>query len=241
MPNPDEPFYLETDASNYASGAVLMQKDDNRHLHPCSYLSKTFSKTEQKYPIGNRELLALVRGLDDWRIYLEGAPHVITIYIDHQNLQYFRVAQKLKPRQAHYSLFLSQFNIKLIHKPGKTMTLSDPLSRRADQQDQRVEDIEQTLLPEHLFVNLLETEMTNLLKKANDYDYDPKALEQLKLPDGQTNQEDSPWEVQKIHGEPRLFYREKAYVPNVLELKQKILKEAHDHPTAGHPGTTTTL
>jgi hypothetical protein len=128
MPNPDEPFYLETDALNYASGAVLMQKDDNGHLHPCGYLSKTFSETKQRYLIGDRELLALVRGLDDWRIYLEGAPHVITVYIDHQNLQYFRVAQKLKPRQARYSLFLSQFNIKLIHKPGKTMTLSDPLS-----------------------------------------------------------------------------------------------------------------
>jgi hypothetical protein len=83
--------------------------------------------------------------------------------------------------------------------------------------------------------------MTDLLKKASEDDYDPKALEQLKLPDGQTNQEDSPWEVQKIHGEPSLFYREKAYIPNVPELKRKILKEAHDHPTAGHPGTTTTL
>jgi hypothetical protein len=53
MPNPDEPFYLETDASNYASDTVLMQKDDNGHLHPCGYLSKTFSEMEQKYPIGD--------------------------------------------------------------------------------------------------------------------------------------------------------------------------------------------
>jgi hypothetical protein len=53
MPNLDEPFYLEMDASNYALGAVLMQKDDNGHLHPCGYLSKTFSETEQKYPIGD--------------------------------------------------------------------------------------------------------------------------------------------------------------------------------------------
>jgi hypothetical protein len=60
----------------------------------------------------------------------------------------------------------------------------------------------------------------------------------LKLPDGQTNQEDSPWEVQKVHEEPRLFYRGRIYVPNVPDLKQKILKEAHDHPTAGHPGAT---
>jgi hypothetical protein len=121
------------------------------------------------------------------------------------------------------------------------MTLSDPLSRRADQQDQQIENAEQTLLPENLFVNLLKTEMADLLKKANNEDYDLKALEQLKLPDGQTNKEDSPWEVQKIHGEPRLFYKERVYIPNVPDLKWKILKEAHDHPTAGHPGAATML
>jgi hypothetical protein len=42
-----KPFYLETDASAFASGTVLMQKDDNGLLHPCGYLSKTFSPTEQ--------------------------------------------------------------------------------------------------------------------------------------------------------------------------------------------------
>jgi hypothetical protein len=57
-------------------------------------------------------------------------------------------------------------------------------------------------------------EITDLLKKANDDDYDPKALEQLKLPNGQTNQEDSPWEVQKVHEKPRLFYKERIYIPN---------------------------
>ena len=51
MPNPEEPFYLETDTSAYASGAVLMQKDENGYLHPCRYLSWTFNPTEQCYQI----------------------------------------------------------------------------------------------------------------------------------------------------------------------------------------------
>jgi hypothetical protein len=97
MPDPTQPLYLETDASLNASGGVLMQKDGNGHLHPCGYLSKTFSPAERNYPIYDRELLALVRALQEWRIYLEGAPHRITVYTDHKNLQYFRTAQKLHP------------------------------------------------------------------------------------------------------------------------------------------------
>jgi hypothetical protein len=51
IPDPKQPFFLETDASAFATGVVLMQKDENRNLHPNGYLSKTFNATEQNYPI----------------------------------------------------------------------------------------------------------------------------------------------------------------------------------------------
>ena len=66
MPGPEEPFYLETDASAYASGIVLMQKDENGYLHPCRYLSRTFNPMEQRYQIYDRELLALIQALNEW-------------------------------------------------------------------------------------------------------------------------------------------------------------------------------
>jgi len=86
MPDQDKPFYLETDASAFASGAVLMQKDDNGHLHPNGYLFRTFNETEQRYQIYDRELLALIRGLTEWKVYLDGAHHIVTVFIDHDNL-----------------------------------------------------------------------------------------------------------------------------------------------------------
>src|SRR4029077_5412278 len=89
MPDQEEPFYLETDASAFASGSVLMQKDENGHLHPCGYISRTFSPTEQRYQIYDRELLALIRALEEWKVYLEGAKHPVTVYTDHDNLRYF--------------------------------------------------------------------------------------------------------------------------------------------------------
>jgi hypothetical protein len=240
MPDPTQPLYLETDASLNASGAVLMQKDGNGHLHPCGYLSKTFSPAERNYPIYDRELLALVRALQEWRIYLEGAPHRITVYTDHKNLQYFRTAQKLHPRLSRYSLLLSQFDLHLIHKPGKPMTLSDPLSRRADVEDVKKEEAV-IVLPDSLFVNLLDIELMRILRKTTDEQYDPKALEQLQLPDGQANKEDSDWEVQEIDGQSRVFYQGRTYVPDAPTLRRRILQEYHDHPTAGHPGAATTL
>jgi hypothetical protein len=70
---------------------------------------KTFNATEQNYPIYDRELFALIRALKEWKVLLEGAPHEITVYTDHQNLKYFRSAQDLSRRQFRWSMYLSQF------------------------------------------------------------------------------------------------------------------------------------
>ena len=66
MPDMTKPFVVESDASKYASGAVLRQQDSNGDWHPCTYLSISFSPTEQNYNIYDRELLAIIRALTDW-------------------------------------------------------------------------------------------------------------------------------------------------------------------------------
>ena len=60
MPDPTKPFQIESDASKYASGAVLTQLDSNGDRHPCAFISKTFSPTERNYEIYDRELLAII-------------------------------------------------------------------------------------------------------------------------------------------------------------------------------------
>ena len=94
-PNTDLPFFIMTDASLVASGAILMQKDSNRDLHPCTYYSKTFAPAKQNYDIYNHELLAVIRSLEKWRQYLTGTKHPVTIITDHQNLTYFKSPQNL--------------------------------------------------------------------------------------------------------------------------------------------------
>ena len=89
LPNVCHPFIVMTDTSLSASGGVLMQKDDNGDLHPCAYLSQTFTTAEQNYDIYDHELLTIIHTLDHWCHYLQGTGHPVTLLTDHKNLMYF--------------------------------------------------------------------------------------------------------------------------------------------------------
>ena len=65
MPDHTKPFQIETDASKYATGAVLTQLDTNSDRLPVSFISKTFSPAEWNYEIYDQELLAIVRALEE--------------------------------------------------------------------------------------------------------------------------------------------------------------------------------
>ena len=60
MPDHSKPFQIKTDASKYATGAVLTQLDSNGDRHPVGFYSKTFSPAEQNYESYDRELLAII-------------------------------------------------------------------------------------------------------------------------------------------------------------------------------------
>jgi RNase H-like domain found in reverse transcriptase len=89
MPNQSKPFQIESDTSKVATGAVLTQLDSNGNRHPVAFLSKTFSETERKYKIYNRELLGIIRALKQWRHYIQELGHTTIVYSNHKNLMYF--------------------------------------------------------------------------------------------------------------------------------------------------------
>jgi hypothetical protein len=61
--------------------------------------SRKFTIAEINYEIHDKELLAIVDSFQEWRHFLEGAQHPITVYIaiytDHKNLEYFMSAKVL--------------------------------------------------------------------------------------------------------------------------------------------------
>ena len=83
---------------------------------------------EQNYKIYNKKLLAIVEALAKWRQYLLDAAEPFEVWMDHENLKYFREPHKLNRRQARYYLKLQDYDFMLKHIPGKTNTKADILS-----------------------------------------------------------------------------------------------------------------
>jgi hypothetical protein len=155
IPDRSEPFFLYCDASNFAVGAALHQHSKNGQLQPVAFYSRKLSDSERNYTIFDKELLAIKEPLAYWRHLLIGTAIPITIYSDHDNLTYFKSAQKLNQRQARWQQFFADYNFKIHHLPGSQNVVADALSRRKDYLNSSPQ--ETTLLPTSLFVSALET------------------------------------------------------------------------------------
>ena len=83
---------MEVDASDYATGGVLSMEGEDRKWRPVAFLSKSLNKTERNYEIHDKEMLAIIRGLESWRHLLEGAQFKFEIWTDYKNLEYFMKA-----------------------------------------------------------------------------------------------------------------------------------------------------
>ena len=128
-----KPFRVEADSSDFATGVVLSQvSSEDGKWHPVAFLSKSLNDVERNYEIHDKEMLAIIRALEEWRHHLEGAPHQFDVWTDHKNLEYFMTAKKLNHRQARWSLYLARFDFVMHHVPGRSMGKSDALSRHSD-------------------------------------------------------------------------------------------------------------
>jgi len=80
IPNDKDPFKLSTNASDFTTRAVLSQKNMQTNLwHPVAFFSKLLDVHERNYKIYDKELLAVIRGLEEYRHHLEGHPHKVEI------------------------------------------------------------------------------------------------------------------------------------------------------------------
>ena len=121
--DPERPAIVETDASDYALGGILSQRQakqlddsavrridavpshqgDTGLLHPVAFHSRKFTSAEINYDTCDKELLAIVDSFKRWRRYLEGANHQITVFTDHNNLELFTTTKILNRRQARWA------------------------------------------------------------------------------------------------------------------------------------------
>jgi len=90
---------MEVDTSDYAPEEVLSMECKDGKWRPVAFLSKSLNKTERNYEIHDKEMLAIIRGLENWRHLLEGVCFKFEIWMDHKNLEYFMKVQKLNCKQ----------------------------------------------------------------------------------------------------------------------------------------------
>ncbi|KAL0171669.1 hypothetical protein M9458_031980, partial [Cirrhinus mrigala] len=146
-PDPTKVFVVEVDASDVGVGAVLSQRGPDEKLHPCSFFSRKFNSTQQRYGVGDRELLAIKWALEEWRHWLQGGSEPFTVWTDHQNLTVIKQTKQLNPRQARWALFFEHFDFHLSYRPGSKNTKADALSRQ-HQKDTSTSDPAPVLPPQ---------------------------------------------------------------------------------------------
>ena len=236
-----KPFFVMTDASLTASGGILMQKDSNGDLHPCTYHSATFSPAERNYDIYDRELLAVIQALKEWHHYLMGTEHLVTIITDHKNLGYFKQPQNLSCRQARWWLFLQEYDIRWGVEQGINMGPADALSWK-DNIETSDDNWEITLLKsrdQYFHIHAINAALAKKISSLSTED--PVITTALAA---MNHDNSKPWIPRTATTDWKfidnsLYFKHRLYVPEPAHLE--LVQSLHESPAGGHEGFFRTL
>ncbi|SOV09439.1 uncharacterized protein UDID_18602 [Ustilago sp. UG-2017a] len=155
------PTRLETDSSDFAIAGVLKQEHED-HWHPVAFYSRKMSSAERNYEIHDKELLAVVACLTQWRHMLAGLPSQLVILTDHEALKYFKSQRRITGQQARWAVLLADFDFILQYRPGDKGGEPDALTRRADMQPagEEQEHNMRQLLPPRVFAETADHDST---------------------------------------------------------------------------------
>ena len=95
VPDIDKKMRMEVDVSDYTTGGILSMEYNDGLWRPVAFLSKSLNETERNYEIHDKEMLAIIKGLENLRHSLEEAHFKFEVWTGHKNLEYFLKAQKL--------------------------------------------------------------------------------------------------------------------------------------------------
>ncbi|RAL60329.1 hypothetical protein DID88_000105 [Monilinia fructigena] len=224
--------------------------DSDGLLRPVAYFSAKHSAAECNYEIYDKELLAIIKSMEEWRPELQGSQQEFEILTDHKNLEYFTTTKALNHEKS-----------------------ADALSRKRDRpnfatgDDERLKNRERIVLPADKFDIDLYNELkagihlapTDLVVPAEDKPIDELIDDAYRRSD-MAHQLIAAIEDHHVRKWPvefrktlrvamqdcyvannRIYYRERLWIPPDDELKVQIIYRMHSSGPAGHPGRTKTI
>lgn len=214
-PTFEDPWILETDASDYGVGGVLKQIQ-NGEEKVIAYFSKKLSKTAQKYTVTEREALAVISAIEKFRCYIEGVH--FTVITDHASLKWLNNLKDPQGRLARWALRLQAHDFTIEHRAGSKMAVPDALSRAV------------CLVDTTIIQPSIDDEYRDMFEAVEK---DPDSFPQYRIENetlyrhcklSQYNELDNPWKI---------------VVPKSKQAE--VLAECHDDVTAAHGGIYKTL
>ncbi|KAJ1583848.1 hypothetical protein NDA15_007322 [Ustilago hordei] len=262
------PTRLETDASEFAIAGVLKQEHEGR-WHPVAFYSRKMSSAEKNYEIHDKELLAVVACLTQWRHMLAGLPNQLVILTDHEALKYFKSQRRITGRQARWAILLADFDFILQYRPGDKGGEPDALTRRTDMQpagEEQDHNVRQ-LLPPRVFKETADHDSTLVAPMLSMESITSKGLKDLVKIFQPLDQE-----LQEIHRKKPFELKDDLWysggrlvIPKVVmpgrtnnrhsrsakevdgqslsveHLRFMVMTQCHDGITAGHVGRDATI
>ncbi|WVZ89892.1 hypothetical protein U9M48_036241, partial [Paspalum notatum var. saurae] len=235
QPDVTKPFDVYCDASGNGLGCVLMQEG-----RVIAYASRQLRKHEANYPTHDLEFAAVVHALKIWRHYLLG--NICHIYTDHKSLiKYILTQPELNMRQRRWLELIKDYDLEIHYHPGKANVVADVLSHKAHcnfiearptvrvlccEMDEVEIPAEQ---PAELYSLIIEPTIKDLVIAAQKQD---KGTAHIR--EGISDKQKACFMLDE---QGVLWFKNRLVVPKDMELRKKILDEAHTSLFTMHPGS----
>lgn len=208
-------FILQTDASDGGLGAVLTQNLEEGE-RVIAYASRGLNPAEKNYSVTEKECLAIVWGIRKMRPYLEG--YHFQVITDHLSLKWLNSIDNPTGRLARWALELQQYNFTVQYRKGKNNIVADALSRQPIDNCFRILTDDNSAFQDCPWLSKKKAEVTRDPEKYSDYAIvDNQLLRHI--PKHPMDEDCTPWKLCVA-----------------TSLRQRVLQENHNQPSAGHLG-----
>ena len=127
-PQPDLPYVIHCDASDFAGGCWLAQRPARGDLNTVAFFSTTFNHKQLDWSAFQKEAYILLWSLSKCRNYIVASPHETTVYSDAHSLQYVDASTRSE-LSTRLLAKVADLRFKVLHIPGCDNTVADGLSR----------------------------------------------------------------------------------------------------------------